>query len=223
MNTSLMIFTAIVSIGAIIAVYCGIKLYDISSSFVPIIKHGALPLGVIVTVLTIINCAYPTVSEEINITLPATVAAISAIIFMIAGFALSLIKDSLSKHDKDKELSFAGPFIVDLIGGLITAGAFGCAFAMGSSFALLAATCFVLFLIKEKVALIYSYKDEWSRKKVIVDIAIPLILIPIVAVSMTFLCSHSVAQDATMIAITCGYLIYHAAFHTYFIAKSIKK
>lgn len=223
MNTALMIFAAIVSIGLIVAVFCGIKLYDISSSFVPVIKHGALPIGVLLTVVTIMTCIYPTVSEETNITLPATVAMITAIFLMIIGFAFSMIKDSITKHGEDEDLPFVGPFIVDLFGGIITAGAVGCSFAMGSSIALFTATCVALFLIKEKVALIYSYKDEWSRKKVIADIAVPLILIPIASVSMTLLCSQSVAMDAIFIGVTTGYLAYHAAFHTYFIAKSIKK
>jgi hypothetical protein len=224
MNTSLLIFTVIATLALIFAVYCGIKLYDISSSFVPIIRHGALPLGIIISIVAILVCARPTIEEEVNITIPATVMMVSAIAMMIVGFICSIINDHVSKHDPEKEvLSFAGPFILDLIGGLITAVAVGCSVAMGSSFSMVAMPAIPLFLIKEKVALIFRYKDEWSRKKVILDIALPLILIVPISVGLTFLFSRDAMFDASMISVTCGYLAYHSAFHAYFIAKSFKK
>ena len=223
MNTSLVIFTLIVTIAMIFAVYCGIKLYDISSSFVPIIKHGAIPVGVLLSIVAVVFCARPTIEDEIDITLPATTMMVAAIGFMILGFIFSMINDHVSKHGEKKSLPFGGPFTLDLLGGLLTACAVGCSVAMGSSFAMISATAIALFLIKEKVALIYRYKDEWSRKKVIIDIAIPLVMIPLVAFGMTFLCSKSVMLDANLIAIACGYLVYHSAFHTYFLVKNLKK
>ncbi len=223
MNLSLVIFTLIVTIAIIIAVYCGIKLYDISSSFVPVIKHGAIPVGILLSIVAVVFCARPIIEDEINITLPATTMVVAAIGFMIFGFIFSMINDHVSKHDEKKSLSFGGPFTLDLLGGLLTAGAVGCSVAMGSSFALISATAIALFLIKEKVALIYRYKDEWSRKRVVADIAIPLALIPLVAFGMTFLCSRSVMLDANLIAITSGYLVYHSAFHAYFLVKGLKK
>ena len=224
MNQSLVIFTLIATIAMILAVYCGIKLYDISSSFVPAIKHGAHPLGIILSLVAIFACAKPIIEEETDIVIPATVMMVATIAFMIIGFILSIIRDHVSKHDPEKSsLPFGGPFTIDLIGGIITAGAVGCSVAMGSSFALLAITAIAFFLIKEKVALIFRYMDEWSRKKVVLDVAIPLILIPLVSFGMTFLCSRSIVMDATLIAITCGYLMYQTAFHAYFIVKNLKK
>ena len=224
MNTSLVIFTLIASIAMIFAVYCGIKLYDISSSFVPVLKYGAHPLGIILSLVAVFACAKPIIEEETDIVIPATVMMVASIAFMIFGFILSVIRDHVSKHDPEKSsLPFGGPFTIDLIGGLLTAGAVGCSVAMGSSFALIAVVAIAFFLIKEKVALIFRYMDEWSRKKVVLDVALPLILIPLVSFGMTFLCSHSVVQDATLIAITCGYLLYQSAFHGYFIVKNLRK
>lgn len=223
MNSQLIIFASIVSVALILAVYCGIKLYDISSSFVPVIKHGAIPAGVGLSIVAVLAIARPTIEEETDITLPATTMIVAAIAFMILGFIFSMINDRVSKHDEEKSLPFGGPFTLDLLGGLLTAGAVGCSMAMGASFALVSATAIMLFLIKEKVALIYRYKDEWSRKKVIADVAIPLIMIPLASVGMTFLCSHSIMQDAIMISVTCGYLAYHSAFHVYFLVKNLKK
>ena len=223
MNVSLVIFVLATTIAMIFAVYCGIKLYDISSSFVPIIRHGAIPLGILLSIFAVLACARPTIEEEMNVVVPATVLMAAAIALMIIGFILSTINDRVSKHDKEKSLPFAGPFTLDLIGGLITAVCVGCIFAMGASFAMIAAPAIALFLIKEKVALIYRYKDEWSRKKVILDIAIPLLLIPIVSFGLSFLCAKSVMQDAIFISIACGYLVYHSAFHAYFLVKNIRK
>ena len=224
MNPSLVIFTAVSTIAMVFAIYCGIKLYDISSSFVPIIRHGAFPLGIIIAMCAVFACARPTIEEETDIIMPATVMMITAVALMIQGFICSLINDSVSKHDPEKSsLPFAGPFTLDMIGGLITAGAIACSFAMGASFALFAVTAIMLFQIKEKVALIFRYKDEWSRGKVVADIAIPLFIIPFAAFGMTFLFSKSAAMDAIYIAIACGYLVYQSAFHAYFIAKQFKK
>ena len=223
MNLSLVIFTLIVTIAIIFAVYCGIKLYDISSGFVPIIKHGAIPAGILLSIVAVLFCARPIIEEETDITLPATTMVVAVIGFMILGFIFSMINDHVSKHDKEKSLPFGGPFTLDLLGGVITAGAVGCSVAMGSSFALISAPAITLFLIKEKVALIYRYKDDWTRKQVILDVAIPLAMIPLAAFGMTFLCSRSVLLDANLIAIACGYLVYHSAFHAYFLVKSLKK
>ena len=223
MNPNLVIFTLVASIAMIFAVYCGIKLYDISSAFVPILRHGAIPAGIIISLAAILVCARPTIEAETDLTGPMGVMMISAIVMMIFGFAFSIINDHVSKHSEEKSLSFGGPFTLDLLGGIITAIAVGCSVAMGSSFSMMAITAIALFLIKEKVALIYRYKDEWSRGKVMADIAVPLALIPLVSFGITFLCSRSVAQDAILISITCGYLAYHSAFHAYFLAKSLKK
>ena len=227
---SLMIFALIVSIALIFAVYCGIKLFDIGSTYISIIRHASIPLGIILSFIAVVNCALPTIGEEVDKTLPYIVIIFTGIALMIIGFVLSLIYDIIAKHkdekgkDKDKKsLPFAGPFVLDLLGGIITAGAVGCSFAIGASFSMMAATAIALFLIMEKVALVYRYKDDWSRKKIIIDIAVPLLLIPIVSALMTFICAKNATQDAILVLICCGYLVYHSAFHIYFIAKKLIK
>ncbi len=298
---NLTVFVTIVSCAALLAIFCGVKLFDLGSGYAKIIRFLAIPCGILLSLIAIFASARPSISMEIESGARTydLIMIGSSIGFFAIGYLLSWASDIIMKRnkktkdmstiiaeemekqseakkepqskeaesdsepatkadDKDKEkakpkeekpktkaesvseseakieieevveddgktVPFVLPMLLDIVGGIITSVAVGFSFAIGASYGLLAVTAITLYLIMEKVAMVYRYEGDWSRKKIITDVSLTTVMIPFIAIGLSFLCNKSIEQDATFIAISCGYLLYHTAFHAYSIVKKIRK
>lgn len=224
MNT--FIIAAIVASLIVVAAAIGLKLFDIGSDFSPIISKVSIPAAILLSLITVFLIAFPTMTEE-----KFDMGVFSAIVFcsMIALTALGKIASKIidaimarKKRKKKSKLPFFPLTLIDTLGGIVAGVAFA-GFLFNGSLVYLSAMALALFLIMEKAAIVMRYEDDWSRKQIISNVAISLIVIPIVSALVTWLLGFNYTVAISVLAFGCGYLLYRTGYHLFFIAKSHKK
>lgn len=219
------LYTGLIGLAMVIAVACALKLFDINSSFSPVLRKISIPFAIIISIITVFVFALPITGEFFDLGIFSTIVFISCLAYLAINFGLSCVIDAIiarQKKDKKAKPAVALLTFIDFLGGIITGFGFGACF-YSSGVGILSAVALALFLIIEKTAIVFRYEGDWSRKQIITNLAITLLIIPLVAVGMIWYCSSNIQTGAILLALGCGYLLYRSAYHLFFIAKSHKK
>ncbi len=219
------LYTGIIGLAMVIAVACALKLFDINSDFSPLIRKVSVPLAIIISVLNVFVFAMPIVDEYFDLGVFSSTIFVSCLAYFIIGYALSVCIDAImaKQNNKKKAKPAVVPLtLLDLLGGILAGFGLGACF-FSNGIGILAAVAIGLFLIIEKAAIVFRYQGSWTRKQIISNLAITLLVIPIVAACVIWLTSSNVQIGTILLALGCGYLLYRSAFHLFFIAKSYKK
>ena len=118
------IYSIIVGLLMILAVFAALKLFDINSDYSPIIRKVSIPAAVILSLVLIVYSVPTIVNEEKydNGTF-ALITAGSFVGLVIFGWIMSKIIDSIFnkriKGKKKTKLAFAPLLIIDVLGGII--------------------------------------------------------------------------------------------------------
>ena len=216
------IYSIIVGLLMILAVFAALKLFDINSDYSPIIRKVSIPAAVILSLVLIVYSVPTIVNEEKydNGTF-ALITAGSFVGLVIFGWIMSKIIDSIFnkriKGKKKTKLAFAPLLIIDVLGGIIAGVAFsGCFFS--SIICYLAAVALALYLITEKAAIVFRYQNEWPRNQIVADIAIP-----VTSTLIIWLVGERFEILNILLAFGTGYILYRCVYHLFFIVKTMKK
>ena len=219
------LYTGLVGLAMVIAVACALKLFDIGSSFASVLHKLSVPFAIIISVITVFVFALPITGEFFNLGVFSTIIFISCLAYLVINFGLSCAIDAIiarQKKNKKAKPAVALLTFLDVLGGILAGFGFGACF-YSSGVGILSAVAIALFLIVEKAAIVIRYENDWSRKQIVTNLAISLLVIPLVAAGMIWFCSSNMHTGAVLLALGCGYLLYRSAYHLFFIAKSHKK
>lgn len=229
MNVLAIVITA--NIVATLAIFCGLKLFDIGSDFADMIKKYGVFLGIIFAFVAIFHFLIRDAVEILDINYVIWAILISTVGFSFLGFITSILKNLLLEFREKKKgkkrvpiYSAMGLCAIDLFIGIVAGAAAGICFVVNSGTGVIMLCALSLLILIRKVAIIRYYQDAKIRREVNLAILIPSLCVsPIVAILVYLWGAERYAYIGVFLATAIGYLAYICLYHLLIIVKSIKK
>ena len=217
---------------AIIAIICGLKLFEMNSSLSDYLRKFSIPIAILISAIVIITIALPEASATMSGGALALLIGVAVAGYIIVEHELSICRqlalfstESRSKKAvRRSRLSFVTLNVIDIIGSVLDGAAIGAAFMLSRGAGIITMCAIVMFNIMQRVVCIRRYIGlNMSRGRIILNQALSLIAM-LVTINLVYLFLPNLASgNAVYLAVSAAYLLYLSLWHLFFIVKSRKK
>lgn len=229
MNTLGMVIAT--NVLATIAVLCGLKLFDIGSSFADFIRKYGPVLGVIFAVVAIFNFLLKDTLDITDGNYTLWMIVVGMVGFAFLGFVMNLTKKTLltpkrkesRKRSHVSKLSISAVAVMDIIAGCIAGATAGISFTLNFGTGFVTLCSLVLLQIIGKVATIRRYQDaNFTRGENITVLVLSLLASPIMAALVNMWARPRYHHVGIFMALAIGYLAYLGIYQVILIVKKFQ-
>ena len=217
---------------AIVAIVCGLKLFEMNSNLSEYLRRFSIPLAILISVVILLTMALPEASATMSDGALALMIGIAVAGYIVIEHELSICRQfaliNTESHGKKavrrRRLSFVTLNVIDVIGSLLDGAAIGAAFTLSRGAGIITMCAIVMFNIMQRVVCIRRYVGlKMSRGKIIFNQALSLIAMVAAIIAVYLLLPNLQTGNAVYLALAAAYLLYLSLWHLFFIVKSRKK
>ncbi len=209
----LMITTTLV---ATFVVFCGIKLFDMGSELADLIRKYGAVVGIILAFTVAVGFLIPDTIETSKQILVAPTVIMSALVFMVLGYLLDILRKRLTSKKRLSSKTSRVPRSITASVGLICIAenavmgiVIGYCFLQNIGSGIMALCALVLYLILANVENIRRFQDaRFSRRQNIIIVSASLFTLPVAAIVTFMITRTNYLHLGTHIAIAAGFFFY---------------
>lgn len=220
-----------VNLLATFVIFCGLKLFDMRSTFSEPIRRFGPALGLVFLTVAIFNFLLKDTFELMKDEYVPLVVIVSMLAFSFVGFLSDISKRNLlvpkrkesRRRGRMSNLSVVAIGIIDALAGCVTGAVAGLSFVLNFGTGIVVLCSLILLQIVSKVASIRRYQDAFmSRRENITVLAVSLLASPITAILVNAWARPRYHHVGVLMAVAVGYLAYIGLYHLVLIVKKLQ-
>ncbi len=220
-----------VNLLATFVIFCGLKLFDMRSTFSEPIRRFSPALGLVFLTVAIFNFLLKDTFELMKDEYVPLVIIVSMLAFSFLGFLSDISKRNLlvpkrkesRRRGRMSNLSVIAIGVIDTLAGCVTGAVAGLSFVLNFGTGIVVLCSLILLQIVSKVSSIRRYQDAFmSRRENITVLAVSLLASPIAAILVNAWARPRYHHVGVLMAVAVGYLAYIGLYHLVLIVKKLQ-